>query len=170
MRSHGGTKEKRIRQDVIARDGLTCCYCDKSLLLKEVTMDHIVPHSKRGQFNVTNLTVSCAPCNNNRHSIDFFLYAKKFNWDKRKIKKYRRLYINGLKIKVLNLAKEKFLVTEYATPNELIVQACQLLKIKSISLDEYKEHFHIKYDELNPRNTIIFSFENLIKIIASDIA
>lgn len=168
MRSHGGKKEKRIRREVIARDGLVCCYCDKKLLLQEVTMEHIVPHSRKGQFNLTNLTVSCAPCNNTRSSLDFFFYAKRFNWDNKKILKYKRLYVNGLKVKILNLAKENFLITENAVPNDLIFQACQLLRIKSIDLSKYEQHFIIDYNKVNPRATIIFSFENLIKIIASD--
>lgn len=168
MRSHGGKKEKRIRREVIARDGLVCCYCDKKLLLQEVTMEHIVPHSKKGQFNLTNLTVSCAPCNNNRSSLDFFLYAKRFNWNKKKTLKYKRLYINGLKVKVLNLAKENFLITENAVPNDLIFLACQLLKIKSIDLTKYENCLSINFNEMNRRTAIIFNFENLIKIIAYD--
>ncbi len=68
-------RQKRIRESVIVRDGLVCCYCDIPLTLETVTMEHIVPGSKRGTFNTTNLTVSCAECNNKRGNQPFFEYC-----------------------------------------------------------------------------------------------
>ena len=73
-------REKRIREYVINRDGSLCCYCDKVLTQENVTMEHIVPDSKRGTFNTTNLTVSCAECNNRRGNKPFFEYCKRFDW------------------------------------------------------------------------------------------
>ena len=80
MSSQEKKRQKRIREFVINRDGSICCYCDKVLLREEITLDHIVPDSCRGTFNTTNLTVSCAKCNNRRGNKPFFDYCKQFNF------------------------------------------------------------------------------------------
>jgi hypothetical protein len=162
---------KRIREDVISRDGLICCYCEVSLTLENVTMEHIVPDSKRGTFNSTNLTVSCAPCNNKRGNQPFFSYCKKFNWSDKKMEKYRTLYFNNLKIKILNIAKERCLIVDNMIPLNIINDACQILKIKKVDFSPYENmyQFDIKFSEMCDRKQIKFCFEQLIKIIESDI-
>src|SRR5713226_2855341 len=100
-------RQKRIKEYVINRDGMICCYCDMPLAPSDVTMEHIIPDSWHGTFNSTNLTVSCAICNNKRGNKPFFEYCKQFNFSNEKLEKYKRLYFNNLKIKILNIAKEK---------------------------------------------------------------
>ena len=78
-------RQKRIKEYVINRDGMICCYCDKVLTPETVTMEHIVPDSKRGTFNTTNLTVSCSDCNNRRGNKPFFEYCKKFHFPEDKL-------------------------------------------------------------------------------------
>lgn len=163
-------RRKRIKASVIERDGTSCCYCGKFLSEEQITMEHIVPDSKRGTYNATNLTVSCAYCNNKRGNNPFFEYCKQFNWPKRKLKKYKELYINNLKIKILNVAKEECLNSQEAVPDELIKQACGLLKVKSVTFEQYQEAFPLEIDfgiSCN-RKKIKFCFENLIKIIESN--
>lgn len=162
---------KRIKEDVIARDGTVCCYCGINLSLEDITMEHIVPDSKRGTFNSTNLTVSCGPCNNKRGNQPFFEYCKKFGWSSKKLDKYRSLYFNNLKIKVLNIAKETHLNASHAIPNHLINQACKTLKIKNINFTSYekKYQFDINFSESCERKKIKSCFEQLIKIIESDV-
>lgn len=163
-------RQKKIRDHVIDRDGLICCYCQKPLTLKTVTMEHIVPDSKRGTFNTTNLTVSCYTCNNNRGNKPFFDYIKDFNFDPLKLLKYKRMYFNNLRIKVLNIAKEECLLDDHEIPNVLIKKACQVLKIKDMdfSIFESTNQFEIKFDDLCERKKIKFCFERLIKILESD--
>jgi 5-methylcytosine-specific restriction endonuclease McrA len=48
---------------VIERDKSTCQYCFKELAPKEVSMDHILPLSRRGTNDRENLCVACLPCN-----------------------------------------------------------------------------------------------------------
>lgn len=168
MRSHGRKRDKRIKQAVIDRDGTICCYCDRKLLLEEITMEHIVPHSHRGMFNLTNLTVACRDCNNRRKSRNFFKYARTFGWSNKKIWKYKKLYLNNLKIKVLNIAKKECLVNDLAVPNHLINAACEILKIKSINIQSYKKYFLMDFNSIIDRATIISNFETLIKLIESD--
>src|SRR5258708_2405817 len=130
-------RHKRIKEFVINRDGMICCYCDSNLSMEEITMEHIVPSSFRGTYNSTNLTVSCALHNNQRGRSPFFDYCAKFNWPEDKLNKYKKLYFNNLKIKILNIAKEECLPLSIndngaAIPNDIILQACNILKIRSV--------------------------------------
>lgn len=56
-------RRRRTRQRVIARDGLECKICFRSLTVREVTLDHIVPRAKGGRALVSNLQVACYNCN-----------------------------------------------------------------------------------------------------------
>lgn len=163
-------RHKRIKEYVINRDGMLCCYCDKVLTSATVTMEHIVPDSKKGTFNTTNLTVSCAACNNKRGDKPFFEYCKKFNFSQDKLDKYKRLYFNNLRIKVLNIAKEECLTQSETIPNDIIQQACKILKIKKMSFEDYEREyqFEIKFHELCDRKRIKYCFEQLIRIIEAD--
>lgn len=165
-------RQKRIREYVISRDGLQCCYCEKPLTIETVTMEHIVPDSRRGTFNSTNLTVSCSEHNNRRGNKPFFEYCKQFNWPQLKLDKYKKLYFNNLRIKVLNIAKEECLPRianqdNKAIPLIIIRHACQLLKIKSMDFSEFEKiyQFEIKFNELSDKKKIKFCFEQLIRII-----
>lgn len=163
-------RQKRIREYVINRDGMICCYCDIPLPLDQITMEHIVPDSKRGTFNTTNLTVSCSKCNNKRGNKPFFDYCKQFNFDSYKLDKYKKLYFNNLRIKVLNIAKEECLKQDFVIPLEIIKQACQVLKIKKMDFSEFEKaySFEIKFDEVSDRKKIKYCFEQLIRIIEAD--
>lgn len=169
-RNQKKNKEQRIRTQVIERDGLICCYCEKKLTLSSVTMEHIVPVSRRGTFNTTNLTVSCFNCNNDRGKEDFFSYCKNFNFSSSKINKYKKLYFDNLKIKVLNIAKEECMTTQQVVPQELIHQACQILRISDVDFSSYKNKYSLEIDLLQQcdRKKIKFSFEKLIKLIESE--
>lgn len=165
-------RQKRIKEYVINRDGMICCYCDFPLKLEEITLEHIVPDSKHGTFNTTNLTIACAEHNNKRGNKPFFEFYKQFNWSQDKIDKYRKLYLSNLKIKILNIAKEKCLNTNQAIPIELINAACKVLKIKPIDFSEYERiyQFDIKFGEPCDRKQIKFCFELLIRLIEADSA
>ena len=166
---------KKIKEYVINRDGMICCYCDKVLTPETVTMEHIVPDSKRGTFNSTNLTVSCSFHNNQRGDKNFFEYAKQFNFSEDKTEKYKRLYYNNLKIKVLNIAKEECLfkavdADDRAIPAVIIKQACQILRIKPVDYNDYETtyQFDVRFNELSERKRIQFCFEQLIRIIEAE--
>lgn len=168
-------RQKRIREYVINRDGMICCYCDQPLTQETVTMEHIVPDSKRGTYNTTNLTVSCSSCNNRRGNKPFFDYCKQFHFAEDKLEKYKRLYFNNLRIKVLNIAKEECLPKlinkdNQAIPMAIIRQACQVLKIKSMDFFDYEKvyQFEIKFSEMSDKKRIKFCFEQLIRIIEAD--
>jgi hypothetical protein len=50
-----------MRASVIARDGLTCVYCDRAVPVPH--LDHVLPRSRGGRNTPENLVVSCKPCN-----------------------------------------------------------------------------------------------------------
>ena len=53
-------RRKITRRAVFARDDWTCQYCGAR---SNLTVDHVVPRSKGGESNWTNIVASCAPCN-----------------------------------------------------------------------------------------------------------
>jgi hypothetical protein len=162
---------KIIRQYVIERDEATCCYCDKKLSNSEITLDHIIPASQGGQFNATNLTVACEKHNNSRGDQSFAKFAGQFNWQEDKINKYNLLYINNIKIKVLNTAKTNHLEGNngLVIPNKIISITCNILNIQVIDYSEYyPQNTLLRFDLENENNYIIHSFEELIKIISRE--
>jgi hypothetical protein len=164
-------KKQHIKDYVIERDGSICCYCDKVLKSNEVTLDHILPNSKRGAFNTTNLTIACAECNSKRGNVPFFEYCEKFNWPQEKIAKYKKLYSSNLKIKVLNIAKENINPNaKEAVPKSLISAACHILGIKKMDFSDYEKRyfFTIIFSEWCEVKRIKLVFEELIKIIEAE--
>ncbi len=51
------------RRAVFARDNHTCQYCGARGTSRELTFDHVVPRSRGGQTNWTNIVTCCVPCN-----------------------------------------------------------------------------------------------------------
>ncbi|MGE4131181.1 MAG: HNH endonuclease [Bdellovibrionales bacterium] len=54
------------RQNIFIRDGHTCQYCYEKFAEKKLTIDHVVPISKGGQHEWTNLVTACSACNNRK--------------------------------------------------------------------------------------------------------
>lgn len=63
-------KKKQLRRSVFNRDGFKCFWCDKPLISKTATVDHIIPKSKGGLFEYGNLVTSCEKCNRKRADKD----------------------------------------------------------------------------------------------------
>lgn len=57
----GSATTKQIKNLLISSD--TCTYCGCSLEQEQKSIDHIVPLSKGGTNEITNLAVSCIKCN-----------------------------------------------------------------------------------------------------------
>lgn len=56
------------RQNIFRRDGFKCQYCGTS---KDLTIDHVVPKSKRGRSTWKNMVTACKSCNSRKG--DYFL-------------------------------------------------------------------------------------------------
>lgn len=51
------------RFNVFLRDGFRCQYCGAKHASQDLTFDHVVPRSRGGQSNWTNVVAACSPCN-----------------------------------------------------------------------------------------------------------
>lgn len=50
------------RVDIFERDGWSCVYCESPVTLRD-HIDHVIPRSRGGSDDPSNLVASCAPCN-----------------------------------------------------------------------------------------------------------
>jgi 5-methylcytosine-specific restriction endonuclease McrA len=60
-RHHKPVKFSRV--NIYARDNYKCQYCGRKALLTELTYDHVVPRSKGGGTDWTNIVTACYECN-----------------------------------------------------------------------------------------------------------
>lgn len=60
------TVSKRLRYEVMARDGYACKYCHATEV--QLTVDHVVPRTLGGQDTLENLVACCIPCNSGKTS------------------------------------------------------------------------------------------------------
>lgn len=51
------------RHNVFARDRYKCAYCGKRKPSDELDLDHVIPRSRDGSNEWTNIVTSCRPCN-----------------------------------------------------------------------------------------------------------
>lgn len=51
------------RENVYIRDNFTCQYCGERCSTKHLTLDHVIPASKEGPKNWTNVVAACRQCN-----------------------------------------------------------------------------------------------------------
>jgi 5-methylcytosine-specific restriction endonuclease McrA len=54
------------RKNILMRDRFTCQYCLKTMPSSELTLDHVIPRSRRGESTWENLVTCCHPCNNRK--------------------------------------------------------------------------------------------------------
>jgi hypothetical protein len=54
---------KFSRKSVFERDNFTCQYCGHKKKKEELSMDHVLPRSRGGPSNFTNIVTACKPCN-----------------------------------------------------------------------------------------------------------
>jgi 5-methylcytosine-specific restriction protein A len=53
----------KLRQKIFEKFGGVCAYCNKELSFETFTIDHILPKSRGGTNEFSNLTVACKKCN-----------------------------------------------------------------------------------------------------------
>ena len=54
------------RKNILMRDRYTCQYCHKTLPSSELTLDHVMPRSRKGEGSWENLVACCIQCNNRK--------------------------------------------------------------------------------------------------------
>jgi hypothetical protein len=63
------TVSRRLRFEVLRRDGYTCRYCGAKAPDATLTVDHVVPVALGGDDDPRNLVTACAECNAGKSSI-----------------------------------------------------------------------------------------------------
>lgn len=61
-----GFERKHIRRTLIQRDGNICQLCWEPMEVKDMTLDHIIPSSRGGSDDITNLQLAHNWCNNEK--------------------------------------------------------------------------------------------------------
>ncbi len=56
------------KENVLRRDNHECQYCNRQLTTSSGTIDHILPTSRGGRHDWTNVVASCSRCNNRKGS------------------------------------------------------------------------------------------------------
>lgn len=59
---------KRVRFEVLKRDGHRCRYCGATAEDEKLTVDHVIPVVLGGSDDPSNLATACAPCNSGKSS------------------------------------------------------------------------------------------------------
>lgn len=59
---------KRLRFEILRRDGFKCRYCGTVAAERELRVDHVIPEALGGSSDPSNLATSCDPCNNGKSS------------------------------------------------------------------------------------------------------
>lgn len=57
-------KVELSRKNILRRDNFRCMYCNKANL--PLTIDHVIPKSRRGESTWENLVCACVSCNNKK--------------------------------------------------------------------------------------------------------
>jgi 5-methylcytosine-specific restriction endonuclease McrA len=60
---------KFTRRNIYEHYGHRCCYCGKKFSTSDLNLDHVVPRSRGGPTNWTNIVTSCIPCNLRKGSL-----------------------------------------------------------------------------------------------------
>ena len=60
---------KRLRFEILRRDGHTCRYCGATAPEVPLRVDHVVPVALGGSDDPSNLVAACEPCNSGKSSV-----------------------------------------------------------------------------------------------------
>lgn len=54
------------RRELFHRDGGLCLYCGRHLAYREMQVEHVIPRSRGGVHEWTNVVAACEPCNRHK--------------------------------------------------------------------------------------------------------
>lgn len=60
---------KRLRFEILRRDGHACRYCGRTAPEVKLTVDHVTPVALGGSDDPSNLVTACEPCNTGKSSV-----------------------------------------------------------------------------------------------------
>lgn len=69
--------KRQFKAQIIERDGGRCRYCGST---EHLTLDHVRPKARGGQFVASNLVTACRECNRSKasHLVHDWLMAQPF--------------------------------------------------------------------------------------------
>jgi len=74
-RSRNSASKRKVKRLLFgSRSYVHCCFCKKQIEFDNTTIEHILPLSQGGNWDIKNLQLSCSDCNNERGSADFYQY------------------------------------------------------------------------------------------------
>lgn len=69
MASAMAVKSRRLRFEILKRDGWRCKYCGAVPTQATMVVDHVIPESEGGTDDPANLVTACQPCNSGKSNI-----------------------------------------------------------------------------------------------------
>lgn len=101
----GGWIRPERRLAIYWRDGFTCLYCGKEMLedyfdpeaRRNLTLDHLVPESKKGTNGSHNLVTCCRTCNSSKKDIPYHIFADSAALNRIKNNRRRKVDIENAK-------------------------------------------------------------------------
>lgn len=162
-----------IKKVIVFRDLNICCYCGHHIDDNNITLEHIIPYSKNGLWNYSNITISCYYHNNIRGNKDFFKFVRQFNFSDKKLNKYKFLYKNSsliCDIKSLFCFINNMNKNTWLTPSE-IISSGSLLFNQANDFNKYKnfnlncDKFKINFFEPVNKTLLMYYFVALSKFI-----
>lgn len=69
MTEHTRSVSRRMRFEILKRDGHRCRYCGATAPDVQLTVDHVIPLALGGDNNPSNLTTACRDCNAGKASV-----------------------------------------------------------------------------------------------------
>jgi 5-methylcytosine-specific restriction endonuclease McrA len=54
---------KFTRRNIYEHYGYHCCYCGRKFVTQELNLEHVLPRSRGGKTDWSNIVTSCMPCN-----------------------------------------------------------------------------------------------------------
>ena len=112
-RKNKGLRNKSLKEKILEKQGNCCHYCGKKLEADEITIDHLLPRSRGGKTDKSNLAICCGKCNSEKSSMTEqeywkYLEIKKLLTNEKEIKALKRLILKDyFSIKNLNIEEIK---------------------------------------------------------------
>lgn len=78
-KGRNSTQKRNLRKKLFGgRQQKPCCFCRRLISSATATLEHVIPLSKGGNWEIENLRLSCRTCNQERGSEEFFSFKNKF--------------------------------------------------------------------------------------------
>lgn len=75
--SRGSDVKQRARAKLLKKHGHGCCFCGRMFASDALTIEHVLPLSLGGGWDLSNLRLSCSPCNTERGVEPFYDFQAK---------------------------------------------------------------------------------------------